>query len=169
MLSLNRTKVMSIPEFLQECERERLEKQYNLTNLDKIIGHIKRNKRLYRRLVFNVALTCLLMNIDLSIAYASAVNVDDAIRKIEEITDQLLKFVVDNQIKIILGGGNIVDAAVQAGYKDKVYHASTGGVATLEFIGGTSPLLDSFSLCFTPNLSCSSVITNASLLYTTFS
>ena len=88
MLSLNRTKVMSIPEFLQECERERLEKQYNLTNLDKIIGHIKRNKRLYRRLVFNVALTCLLMNIDLSIAYANAVNVDDAIRKIEEIPDQ---------------------------------------------------------------------------------
>ena len=60
-------------------------------------------------------------------------------------TDQLLKFVVDNQIKIILGGGNIVDAAVQAGYKDKVYHASTGGGATLEFIGGTSPLLEALN------------------------
>lgn len=57
-------------------------------------------------------------------------------------TDELLKFVVDNNIKIILGGGNIVEAAVQAGYKDKVYHASTGGGATLEFIGGTSPLLE---------------------------
>ena len=57
-------------------------------------------------------------------------------------TDQLLKFVVDNRVKIILGGGNIVDAAVQAGYKEKVYHASTGGGATLEFIGGTSPLLN---------------------------
>ncbi|MBP3928346.1 MAG: hypothetical protein J6D47_02100 [Peptostreptococcaceae bacterium] len=110
MLSLNRTKVMSIPEFLQECERERLEKQYNLTNLDKIIGHIKRNKRLYRRLVFNVALTCLLMNIDLSIAYASAVNVDDAIRKIEEITDQLLKLaqVVGSSVNLVFVFKNVV-------------------------------------------------------------
>ena len=110
MLSLNRTKVMSIPEFLQECERERLENQYNLTNLDKIIGHIKRNKRLYRRLVFNVALTCLLMNIDLSIAYASAVNVDDAIRKIEEITDQLLRLaqVVGSSVNLIFVFKNVV-------------------------------------------------------------
>ena len=110
MLSLNRTKVMSIPEFLQECERERLEKQYNLTNLDKIIGHIKRNKRLYRRLVFNVALTCLLMNIDLSIAYASVVNVDDAIRKIEEITDQLLRLaqVVGSSVNLIFVFKNVV-------------------------------------------------------------
>lgn len=110
MLSLNRTKVMSIPEFLQECERERLEKQYNLTNLDKIIGHIKRNKRLYRRLVFNVALTCLLMNIDLSIAYANAVNVDDAIRKIEEITDQLLRLaqVVGSSVNLVFVFKNVV-------------------------------------------------------------
>ena len=110
MLSLNRTKVMSIPEFLQECERERLEKQYNLTNLDKIIGHIKRNKKLYRRLVFNVALTCLLMNIDLSIAYANAVNVDDAIRKIEEITDQLLRLaqVVGSSVNLIFVFKNVV-------------------------------------------------------------
>ena len=110
MLSLNRTKVMSIPEFLQECERERLEKQYNLTNLDKIIGHIKRNKRLYRRLVFNVALTCLLMNIDLSIAYANVVNVDDAIRKIEEITDQLLRLaqVVGSSVNLIFVFKNVV-------------------------------------------------------------
>ena len=110
MLSLNRTKVMSIPEFLQECERERLEKQYNLTNLDKIIGHIKRNKKLYRRLVFNVALTCLLMNIDLSIAYANVVNVDDAIRKIEEITDQLLRLaqVVGSSVNLIFVFKNVV-------------------------------------------------------------
>ena len=110
MLSLNRTKVMSIPEFLQECERERLEKQYNLTNLDKIIGHIKRNKRLYRRLVFNVALTCLLMNIDLSIAYANVVNVDDAIRKIEEITDQLLRLaqVVGSSVNLVFVFKNVV-------------------------------------------------------------
>ena len=54
-------------------------------------------------------------------------------------TDKLLKHIVDNQIKVILGGGDIVAAAGK--YKDSVYHASTGGGATLEFIGGTSPLL----------------------------
>ncbi len=55
-------------------------------------------------------------------------------------TDKLLNHIVDNQIKVILGGGDIVAAAGK--YKDKVYHASTGGGATLEFIGGTSPLLN---------------------------
>lgn len=62
--------------------------------------------------------------------------------KYKKHTDELLKFVVDNNIRVILGGGNIVDAAVQAGYKDSVYHASTGGGATLEYIGGTSPLIN---------------------------
>ena len=51
-------------------------------------------------------------------------------------TAELLKFVVDNNIKIILGGGDIVAAASLAGYKDKVYHASTGGGATLEYLEG---------------------------------
>ena len=51
-------------------------------------------------------------------------------------TDELLKLVVDNNIKIILGGGDIVAAASLAGYKDKVYHASTGGGATLEYLEG---------------------------------
>ena len=51
-------------------------------------------------------------------------------------TDELLKFVVNNNIKIILGGGDIVAAASLAGYKDKVYHASTGGGATLEYLEG---------------------------------
>ena len=51
-------------------------------------------------------------------------------------TDELLKFVVDNNIKIILGGGDIVAAASLAGYKDKVYHVSTGGGATLEYLEG---------------------------------
>ena len=51
-------------------------------------------------------------------------------------TDELLKFVVDNNVKIILGGGDIVAAASLAGYKDKVYHASTGGGATLEYLEG---------------------------------
>ena len=51
-------------------------------------------------------------------------------------TDDLLKYVVENDIKIILGGGDIVAAASLAGYKDKVYHASTGGGATLEYLEG---------------------------------
>jgi phosphoglycerate kinase len=56
--------------------------------------------------------------------------------KYKKHTDSLLKYVVDNNIKTILGGGDIVAAATQAGYKDKVYHASTGGGATLEYLEG---------------------------------
>ena len=54
--------------------------------------------------------------------------------KYKKNTDELLKYVVDNHIKTILGGGDIVAAATTAGYKDKVYHASTGGGATLEYL-----------------------------------
>ena len=56
--------------------------------------------------------------------------------KYKKNTDELLKYVVDNNIKTILGGGDIVAAATTAGYKDKVYHASTGGGATLEYLEG---------------------------------
>ena len=56
--------------------------------------------------------------------------------KYKKNTDELLKFIVDNNIKTILGGGDIVAAATTAGYKDKVYHASTGGGATLEYLEG---------------------------------
>lgn len=51
-------------------------------------------------------------------------------------TDNILKYIVDNNIKTILGGGDIVAAASNAGLKDKVYHASTGGGATLEYLEG---------------------------------
>ena len=51
-------------------------------------------------------------------------------------TDDILKYIVDNNIKTILGGGDIVAAASNAGLKDKVYHASTGGGATLEYLEG---------------------------------
>ena len=51
-------------------------------------------------------------------------------------TDKLLNFLVDNNIKTILGGGDIVAAATKAGVKDKVFHASTGGGATLEYLEG---------------------------------
>ena len=56
--------------------------------------------------------------------------------KYKKNTDELLKFIVDNNIKTLLGGGDIVAAATTAGYKDKVYHASTGGGATLEYLEG---------------------------------
>lgn len=51
-------------------------------------------------------------------------------------TDSLLQFLVDNDIKTILGGGDIVAAAGVVNLKDKVYHASTGGGATLEYLEG---------------------------------
>ena len=51
-------------------------------------------------------------------------------------TDELLKYLVDNNIKTILGGGDIVAAATTAGYKDTLYHVSTGGGATLEYLEG---------------------------------
>ena len=51
-------------------------------------------------------------------------------------TDELLEYAVSNNIKLILGGGDIVAAASNSGYKEKVYHASTGGGATLEFLEG---------------------------------
>lgn len=51
-------------------------------------------------------------------------------------TDNLLNYIVDNNIKTILGGGDIVAAASNANIKDKVYHASTGGGATLEYLEG---------------------------------
>ena len=56
--------------------------------------------------------------------------------KYKKNTDELLKFLVVNDIKVILGGGDIVAAATAAEYKDKVYHASTGGGATLEYLEG---------------------------------
>ena len=56
--------------------------------------------------------------------------------KYKQGTNHILQFVTENNIKIILGGGDIVAAASTAGYKDKVYHASTGGGATLEYLEG---------------------------------
>ena len=48
----------------------------------------------------------------------------------------ILQYLVDNDIKTILGGGDIVAASQKAKLKDKVYHASTGGGATLEYLEG---------------------------------
>ena len=56
--------------------------------------------------------------------------------KYKKNTNELLKFISENNIKTLLGGGDIVAAAATSGYKDKVYHASTGGGATLEYLEG---------------------------------
>lgn len=56
--------------------------------------------------------------------------------KYKQSTNDLLNYLVTNNIKVILGGGDIVAAASNAGLKDKVYHASTGGGATLEYLEG---------------------------------
>lgn len=51
-------------------------------------------------------------------------------------TFEILKYLVDNNIKTILGGGDVVAAASACNMKDKVYHASTGGGSTLEYLEG---------------------------------
>ena len=59
-------------------------------------------------------------------------------------TEEVLKFLISlDGVKTILGGGDIVAVAGEAGLKDKVYHASTGGGATLEYLEGkTLPGID---------------------------
>ncbi len=51
-------------------------------------------------------------------------------------TDELLKFLVKNTSKTVLGGGDIVAAASKLSITDKFYHVSTGGGATLEYLSG---------------------------------
>ena len=51
-------------------------------------------------------------------------------------TTKILKNLTKNNIKTILGGGDIVAAATSSKQKDKIYHASTGGGATLEYLEG---------------------------------
>ena len=51
-------------------------------------------------------------------------------------TKSILKYLTDNNINTILGGGDIVAASSELGYKDKVSHASTGGGVTLEYLEG---------------------------------
>jgi len=65
------------------------------------------------------------------------------IEKYQKSTKEILKFLTDNDINTILGGGDIVAASSKLGYKDKVTHASTGGGATLEYLEGKNlPGLD---------------------------
>lgn len=56
--------------------------------------------------------------------------------KYKKSSNDILKFLVNNNIKTILGGGDIVAAAKNAKVTDKIYHVSTGGGATLEYLEG---------------------------------
>ena len=56
--------------------------------------------------------------------------------KCTEGSRQILEALVNSDAKTILGGGDIVAAAGELGYKEKVTHASTGGGATLEYMEG---------------------------------
>lgn len=58
------------------------------------------------------------------------------IEKYQTATKEILKYITDNNINTILGGGDIVAASNKLGYKEKVTHASTGGGATLEYLEG---------------------------------
>ena len=51
-------------------------------------------------------------------------------------TKTILNFLVNNDIKTILGGGDIVACCTKLGLTDKVFHISTGGGATLEYLEG---------------------------------
>ncbi len=51
-------------------------------------------------------------------------------------TNQLLTYLVEEKKKTILGGGDIVAAATALKVVDKLYHVSTGGGATLEYLEG---------------------------------
>jgi len=51
-------------------------------------------------------------------------------------TRKMLDYLSKISAKVILGGGDVVAAANKFGYKNKFYHVSTGGGATLEFMEG---------------------------------
>lgn len=57
-------------------------------------------------------------------------------KKYQTATKELLNYLAHSNATTILGGGDIVAASTELGYKDKVAHASTGGGATLEYLEG---------------------------------
>ena len=54
----------------------------------------------------------------------------------QKTTAYIMTYLVKNNIRTILGGGDIVACSSEFGLKDSVYHASTGGGATLEYLEG---------------------------------
>lgn len=51
-------------------------------------------------------------------------------------TDEVLTYLTKVDAKTVLGGGDIVAAATSCNVTDKLYHISTGGGATLEYLEG---------------------------------
>ena len=51
-------------------------------------------------------------------------------------TKKLLQLLSDIDSKVIIGGGDSASCAINYGFKDKFYHISTGGGASLEFLEG---------------------------------
>ena len=58
------------------------------------------------------------------------------IKKYSKGTNQLLQYLKDENIKTILGGGDIVAVAENLKITDDLYHVSTGGGASLEYLEG---------------------------------
>ena len=56
----------------------------------------------------------------------------------QKATSNIMNYLVNNDIRTVLGGGDIVACSSELGLKEKVYHASTGGGATLEYLEGKS-------------------------------
>ena len=51
-------------------------------------------------------------------------------------TNDVLTYLTEINAKTVLGGGDIVAAASSCNVTDKLYHISTGGGATLEYLEG---------------------------------
>ena len=58
------------------------------------------------------------------------------IEEYQKASKEIMNYLITNNIKTILGGGDIVACSSELGLKEKVYHASTGGGATLEYLEG---------------------------------